>query len=72
MEHPFNRNFLTFEDEARLEIMNKPEQQDMEKPLARTGYVHIAFSVGKRLQYSIFIVCSPLLHCVQNWTHGFS
>ena len=50
MEHPFNRNFLTFEDGARLEIMNKPEQTDMEKSLARTGYVHIAFSVGSREQ----------------------
>lgn len=46
----FRSYFLTFEDGARLEIMNKPEQQDMEKPLARTGYVHIAFSVGSREQ----------------------
>lgn len=46
----FRSYFLTFEDGARLEIMNKPEQQDMEKPLTRTGYVHIAFSVGSREQ----------------------
>lgn len=46
----FRSYFLTFEDGVRLEIMNKPEQTDMEKPLARTGYVHIAFSVGSREQ----------------------
>ncbi|MDE7367401.1 MAG: VOC family protein [Lachnospiraceae bacterium] len=46
----FRSYFLTFEDGARLEIMNKPEQQDLEKPLARTGYVHVAFSVGSREQ----------------------
>ena len=30
------------------EIMNKPEMTDIEKPLNRTGYIHIAFSVGRR------------------------
>ena len=38
--------FLTFDDGARLEIMNKPSIQDEEKGLNRTGYIHIAFSVG--------------------------
>ena len=28
--------------------MNKPELEDMEKPLNRTGYVHIAFSLGSK------------------------
>lgn len=28
--------------------MNKPVMDDPEKPLNRTGYVHIAFSVGSR------------------------
>ncbi len=42
----FRSYFLSFEDGARLEIMNKPEMADGEKPLARTGYIHIAFSVG--------------------------
>ena len=28
--------------------MNKPEMVDQEKPLNRTGYAHIAFSVGSR------------------------
>lgn len=42
----FRSYFLSFEDGARLEIMNKPEMADGEKPLVRTGYIHIAFSVG--------------------------
>ena len=28
--------------------MNKPGMSDIEKPLARTGYIHLAFSVGSR------------------------
>jgi len=42
----FRSFFLTFEDGARLEIMSKPEMADAPKELSRTGYVHIAFSVG--------------------------
>lgn len=42
----FRSYFLTFDDGARLEIMNKPEMIDDEKNLNRTGYIHIAFSVG--------------------------
>ncbi len=44
----FRSYFLTFDDGARLEIMNKPDMKDMDKPLARTGYAHIAFSVGSK------------------------
>jgi lactoylglutathione lyase len=44
----FRSYFLSFENGARLEIMNKPNQTDMEKPLARTGYIHIAFSLGSK------------------------
>lgn len=44
----FRSYFISFDDGARLEIMNKPEMEDIEKPLNRTGYVHIAFSVGSR------------------------
>ena len=40
--------FLSFDDGARLEIMNKPEMHDLPKELARTGYAHIAFSVGSK------------------------
>lgn len=42
----FNSYFLSFADGARLEIMNKPQMQDLSKGLLRTGYIHIAFSVG--------------------------
>lgn len=44
----FRSYFLTFEDGARLEIMNKPLLADSEKGLQRTGYNHIAFSVGSK------------------------
>ncbi len=40
--------FLSFDDGARLEIMNKPDISDSVKELQRTGYIHIAFSVGSR------------------------
>jgi len=38
--------FLTFDSGARLEIMNKPDMEDIDKALSRTGLIHIAFSVG--------------------------
>lgn len=44
----FRSYFLTFEDGARLEIMNKPSMEDGEKTLLRTGYIHIAFSLGSK------------------------
>ena len=34
------------DDGARLEIMNKPSMDNLAKPVNRTGYIHIAFSVG--------------------------
>ena len=42
----FYSYFLTFEDGARIEIMNLPEMADLPKKIVRTGYSHIAFSVG--------------------------
>lgn len=42
----FRSFFIRFEDGARLEIMNKPSMEDIEKTVNRTGYIHIAFSVG--------------------------
>ena len=42
----FRSFFIRFEDGARLEIMNKHSMEDIEKPVNRTGYIHIAFSVG--------------------------
>ncbi len=44
----FRSYFLTFEDGARLEIMNKPGMIDMDKPINRTGLIHVAFSVGSK------------------------
>lgn len=44
----FRSYFLTFGDGARLEIMNKPNLEDDGKNLQRTGYIHIAFSVGSK------------------------
>ena len=44
----FSSYFITFDGGARLELMNKPEMADQAKPLNRTGYAHIAFSVGSR------------------------
>ena len=44
----FKSYFLTFEDGARLEIMNKPDMDDAGKSLQRTGFIHIAFSVGSK------------------------
>ena len=42
----FRSYFLSFDEGARLEIMNKPSMEDPEKTLNRTGLVHLAFSVG--------------------------
>jgi lactoylglutathione lyase len=44
----FRSYFITFDDGARLEIMKKPVMDDLEKPLNRTGYIHLAFSVGSK------------------------
>lgn len=44
----FRSYFLSFEDGARLEIMSRPGMSDLPKELFRTGYAHVAFSVGSR------------------------
>ena len=44
----FRSYFLSFDDGARLEIMNKPQMMDDEKGINRTGFVHIAFSLGSK------------------------
>lgn len=46
----FRSYFLTFDDGARLEIMNRPHMKDEEKSLNQTGYIHIAFSLGSKKQ----------------------
>ena len=42
----FRSYFISFEDGARLEIMNKPGVIDPSKSTECTGYSHIAFSLG--------------------------
>lgn len=49
----FKSFFLTFDDGARIEIMNKPRMTDIKKELNQTGYVHIAFSVGSKERVDI-------------------
>lgn len=44
----FKSYFLSFDDGARLEIMNKPGLDDAVKTLNRTGFIHFAFSVGSK------------------------
>ena len=44
----FRSYFLSFDSGARLEIMIRPDMDDAEKTPARTGLIHIAFSVGSR------------------------
>lgn len=44
----FKSYFLSFDNGSRLEIMTKPEMEDDEKTLNRTGYVHLAFSSGSK------------------------
>ena len=44
----FRSYFITFGDGARLELMKKPGLKTTEVGPDRTGYVHLAFSVGSR------------------------
>lgn len=44
----FRSYFLSFDDGARLELMNRPDMSDQTKDIIRTGYIHIAFSVGSK------------------------
>ena len=44
----FRSYFITFEDGARLEIMTRPELVEQERNPYRTGYAHLAFSVGSK------------------------
>ena len=44
----FRSYFLSFDSETRLEIMNKQDMIDREKPLAATGFIHIALSIGSK------------------------
>ncbi len=42
----FRSYFLSFENGAPLEIMNKPDVTEGKNGVARMGYSHVAFSVG--------------------------
>lgn len=44
----FRSYFLTFDDGARLELMQRPDMTDAEKLPLRTGYAHIAFHLGSK------------------------
>lgn len=45
----FRSYFLYFDSGAQLEIMQKPQMEDLPKPQNRTGYAHVAFSLGSWL-----------------------
>ena len=44
----FRSYFLSFDDGSRLEIMTRPNMDDPEKYLMRTGFAHLAFRVGSK------------------------
>ncbi len=44
----FRSCFLSFDGGSRLEIMNRPDMKDEEKSQTRTGFIHVAFSVGSK------------------------
>ena len=44
----FRSYFISFDEGTRLELMTKPGMVDQEKSLNRTGYAHIALSVGSK------------------------
>lgn len=44
----FRSYFLTFGNGTRLEIMNRPHMEEQSSATARTGFIHLAFSVGSK------------------------
>ncbi len=44
----FRSYFITFDEGARLELMTRPQLSDAPKDAYRTGYAHIALSVGSK------------------------
>ena len=44
----FRSYFISFDDGSRLELMNKPDLTDAGSKASRTGYAHIAFSLGSK------------------------
>lgn len=46
----FKSYFLSFDDGARLEIMQKPGVEAQTEKQMRTGFIHVAISVGSKEQ----------------------
>ncbi len=44
----FSSYFLSFKDGARLEIMNSPKLEEKSNNNKRSGFIHLAFSVGSK------------------------
>lgn len=44
----FQSYFLSFEGDARIEIMTKPDIADIDNKIQHKGYAHLAFSVGNK------------------------
>lgn len=44
----FRSYFLSFNSGARIEIMQKPQMENIPKSLVQTGYIHIAFHTGSK------------------------
>ncbi len=44
----FKSYFLSFASGARLELMNLPELEEKSATHKRTGFIHLAFSVGSK------------------------
>lgn len=42
----FRSYFLSFPEGARLEIMTRDDLEEAPKPLTRTGFAHLCFSLG--------------------------
>lgn len=40
--------FLSFDEGSRLEIMTRPDMILQDKPMFRTGFTHLAFSLGSK------------------------
>ena len=44
----FRSYFIQFDGGTRLEIMTRPDMENPDKALCRTGYAHLAFSAGSK------------------------
>jgi lactoylglutathione lyase len=44
----FRSYFISFDNGTRLELMNKPDVISVDNTAEKTGYAHIAFSVGSK------------------------